>query len=88
MGAVIAPGPLGLYHDLTGFDCGETSLNQWLVNRALKNEKTDASKTYVLTVDQCVIGYFSLSNGRISSGQEGLRNLCRAGTVNSYGVSP
>ena len=66
MGAIVAPGPLGASHNLAGFDCGESSLNQWLVNRAYKNEKTGASRTYVLTVDQCVIAYFSLSNGHVS----------------------
>ncbi len=62
----VAPGPLGANHDLAGFDCGEASLNQWLISRAFKNEKTGASRTYVLTDDQCVIGYFSLSNGHVS----------------------
>jgi GNAT superfamily N-acetyltransferase len=66
MGAVVAPGPLGASHDLAGFDCGVPSLNQWLTSRAHKNEKTGASRTYVLTDDQCVIGYFSLSNGHVS----------------------
>ena len=66
MGAIVAPGPLGTSHDLTGFDCGEPSLNQWLTNRAHKNEKTGASRTYVLTDNKCAIGYFSLSNGHVS----------------------
>lgn len=66
MGALIAPQPLGTNHDLAGFDCGEPSLNKWLINRARKNQKTGASRTYVLLDDRCVIGYFSLSNGHVS----------------------
>jgi len=66
MGALIAPGPLGANHKLAGFDCGELSLNQWLISRAGKNEKTGASRTYVLEVNQCVIAYFSLANGHVS----------------------
>jgi len=66
MGAVVAPEPLCASHDLAGFDCGEPSLNRWLTGRAHKNEKAGASRTYVLTDDQCVIGYFSLSNGHVS----------------------
>ena len=66
MGALVAPLPLGIIHDTTGFDCGEPSLNQWLINRADKNEKTGASRTYVLTDNHRVIGYFSLSNGQVS----------------------
>ena len=66
MGAIVAPGPLGTNHDLTGFDCGEPSLNQWLISRADKNERTGASRTYVLTDDQSVIAYFSLANVHVS----------------------
>jgi len=66
MGAIVAPGPLSANHDFAGFDCGEPSLNRWLVKRAHKNDKTGASRTYVLTDDQIVIAYFSLSNGHVS----------------------
>jgi len=66
MGAVVAPVPLGANHDLAGFDCGEPSLNQWLIKRAAKNEKVGASRTYVATVNQSVIAYFSLSNGHVT----------------------
>jgi len=66
MGAIVAPKPLSEHHNLTGFDCGEPSLNQWLISHAHKNEKRGASRTYVLTVARNVIGYFSLSNGHIT----------------------
>lgn len=45
------------------FDCGEPSLNEWLSSRALKNETTGASRTFV-TVDADsgdVAGYYCLS---------------------------
>lgn len=66
MGTLAAPVPLGIIHDITGFDCGQPFLNQWLIDRAEKNEETGASRTYVLTDDQRVIGYFSLSNGQVA----------------------
>lgn len=66
MGAIVAPEPLGANHDPSGFNCGESSLNQWLINRADKNERTGASRTYVLTDEQSVVAYFSLSNGHVS----------------------
>jgi len=66
MGAVVTPRPLGANHDFAGFDCGEPSLNQWLISRARKNQEKGASRTYVLTDDQRVIGYFSLANGQVS----------------------
>ncbi len=66
MGAIVAPEPLSANHDLTGFNCGESSLNRWLISRADKNERTGASRTYVLTDEQSVVAYFSLSNGHVS----------------------
>jgi GNAT superfamily N-acetyltransferase len=45
------------------FDCGEPSLNEWLRSRALKNETTGASRTFV-TVEapsSDVAGYYCLS---------------------------
>lgn len=45
------------------FDCGEPSLNEWLRSRALKNETTGASRTFV-TVEAAsgdVAGYYCLS---------------------------
>lgn len=66
MGEVVAPTPLSAHHNLAKFDCGEPSLNRWLINNANKNEQKGASRTYVLTTDLNVIGYFSLSNGHIT----------------------
>jgi GNAT superfamily N-acetyltransferase len=60
-----APQRLEGTHDLGQFDCGEASLNEWLVRRALKNEANGASRTYVVCVDNSVVGYYSLANGAI-----------------------
>jgi predicted N-acetyltransferase YhbS len=47
------------YH---AFDCGEPSLNDWLQRRALKNETTGASRTFVSVDDNgTVAGYYCLS---------------------------
>ncbi len=43
------PTPIKPEHDIQNFDCGEPTLNDWLKRRALKNEKTGASRTYVVT---------------------------------------
>ena len=66
MGEIVAPKPLSAHHNLGEFDCGEPTLNHWLINHANKNEKRGASRTYVLTTDHKVIGYFSLSNGHVT----------------------
>jgi GNAT superfamily N-acetyltransferase len=45
------------------FDCGEPMLNEWLRSRALKNETTGASRTFVTVEAQSgdVAGYYCLS---------------------------
>ena len=60
-----APVPLTDRHDLASFDCGEPSLNDWLRNRAISNECSGASRTYVLSEGSQVIGYYCLSTGGI-----------------------
>ena len=52
-------------HELTEFDCGVPSLNDWLRRRAVRNESDGASRTYVVCTDPGtkVVGYYSLATG-------------------------
>lgn len=59
-----APVPLTIAHDLSAFDCGEPVLNDWLRQRALKNESR-FSRTYVVCEGNQVVGYFCVSAGAI-----------------------
>jgi hypothetical protein len=59
-----APVPLKAEHDLSDFDCGESALNDWLRNRALKNESR-FSRTYVVCEENRVIAYFCISAGSV-----------------------
>lgn len=59
------PTPLTDQFDLSFFDCGVASLNDWLKKRALKNNKTGASKTYVISRGKNVVGYYCLSAGAV-----------------------
>lgn len=59
-----APAPLTADHDLEEFDCGEPALNDWLKQRALKNESR-FSRTYVLCDDNRVVAYFCISAGAV-----------------------
>jgi GNAT superfamily N-acetyltransferase len=59
-----APTPLTVDHDLSGFDCGEPVLNDWLKHRALKNESR-FSRTYVVCDGNRVVGYFCISAGSV-----------------------
>lgn len=51
---------------LENFDSSESSLDDWLKKRALKNQASDASRCFVIGNDNKVIGYYSLSAGAIS----------------------
>jgi GNAT superfamily N-acetyltransferase len=59
-----APAPLTADHDLSGFDCGEPALNEWLRHRALKNESR-FSRTYVVCDDNRVVAYACISAGAV-----------------------
>ncbi|MGI2905780.1 GNAT family N-acetyltransferase [Tolypothrix sp. VBCCA 56010] len=59
------PQPIKLEHDLKDFDSGNLELDDWLRKRALKNEDSGASRTYVVTVGQKVIAYYCLANGSV-----------------------
>lgn len=58
------PAPLTADHDLEEFDCGEAVLNDWLKQRALKNESR-FSRTYVVCDDNRVVAYFCISAGAV-----------------------
>lgn len=59
-----APTPLTADHDLSAFDCGEPALNDWLQQRALKNESR-FSRTYVVCDERRVVAYFCISAGAV-----------------------
>src|ERR1035438_5557445 len=56
-----APEKLRFDHDLAEFNCGEPSLDDWLRRRALQNEKSGASRTYVVCAGEHVAGYYALA---------------------------
>lgn len=63
MEQLAAPTLLTLEHDTSSFDCGEASLTDWLKRRAVKNQDSGASRTYVVCSGKRVIGYFALATG-------------------------
>lgn len=60
------PQPLTPHHIREGFDCGETSLDQWLVRRALANQQAGASRTFVVCIGQTVVAYYCLAAGAVT----------------------
>ena len=62
-----APQPLSATHGLEGFSCGEPSLDDWLRRRALLNQTTGASRTFVVTDESGqVLAYCALATGAVS----------------------
>lgn len=56
-------------HNREAFDCGEEALNRFLKKSAYQNAKNNVSQTYVAvssSEDSRVLGYFTLSAGRVS----------------------
>lgn len=54
-------------HDLNSFDCGNETLNEWLRRRALANQVSGASRTYVIGNDEAVVGYYCLASGALAA---------------------
>lgn len=61
------PEPLGPQHPLEGFDCGKPTLNDWLVRHARQAQGSGSAKTFVVSEDDRVAGYFSLTVGQIDT---------------------
>ena len=60
-----APERLEPHHLLESFDCGVPSLNDWLKRRARMNEREGASRSYVISAGQEVVGYYCLAAGSV-----------------------
>jgi GNAT superfamily N-acetyltransferase len=61
-----APEHLRANHDLAAFDSGVPLLDDWLKKRALQNEESGASRTYVVTAGGRVVGYYALATGAVA----------------------
>lgn len=61
-----APEPLGAHHRIAEFTCGETSLDAWLHRRALANQASGASRTFVVREGDTVVGYYALASSAVS----------------------
>ena len=62
-----APQPLAATHILNQFECGETVLDEWLKRRAMTNQFSGASRTFVaVDVTGRVFGYYAMAAGAVS----------------------
>ena len=64
---ISSPQLLSGNHDVSDFDCGEPLLNDWLKRRALANQSSGASRTFVVVDNhQRVMGYYALAAGAVA----------------------
>src|SRR5438270_4532220 len=63
---VSAPAHLTAEHDVSAFDSGVPELDNWLRRRALQNEASGASRTYVVSIGGRVVGYYALATGAVA----------------------
>lgn len=62
-----APLPLAATHLLDDFACGKASLDEWLKRRALTNQSSGASRTFVVTDEEGrIYGYYAIAAGAVS----------------------
>jgi GNAT superfamily N-acetyltransferase len=66
IGRLSAPAKLSASHDVSQFQCGEPALDYWLRRRALQNEETGASRTYVVCMGGRVVAYYGLAAGAVA----------------------
>jgi GNAT superfamily N-acetyltransferase len=61
-----APEPLTAQHELDNFDSGVLSLDDWLRRRAMQNQASGASRTFVACDDARVAGYYALAASAVA----------------------
>ncbi len=73
MSKILAPEPIQDYHQVDAFCSGESSLDNWLQQRALKNEILGASRTFVACTEnrgiKKVVGFYALAAGSVAHSQ-------------------
>lgn len=59
------PEPLAGHHQVAHFDSGVPSLDDWLERRALQNQASGAPRTFVVCMDDRVVGYYALASSAV-----------------------
>ena len=63
---IAAPEPLASDHAVGGFDSGVVSLDDWLRRRALDNQASGASRTFVVRDEGHVVAYYALAASAVA----------------------
>lgn len=65
--SLTAPEPLAAHHDMTAFSCGVENLDRWLKQRALKNQASGASHTFVVCNNNRVVAFYALASSAVAA---------------------
>lgn len=62
------PEPLGKHHRTDQFNCGESSLGEWLERHARGAQSSGSARVYVTTLEdgETVVGYYALAAAHVS----------------------
>jgi predicted N-acetyltransferase YhbS len=63
---LVPPEPLTGQHNTEAFVTGVESLDTWLKRRAMKNQLTGASRTFVVCEGERVVAYYALASSAIT----------------------
>ena len=63
---ITPPERLSQDHNISAVDSGVPLLDNWLKRRAIGNEESGASRTYVVCAGGRVVGYYALANGAVA----------------------
>ena len=66
---ISAPEKLRPDHELLSFNSGTPVLDDWLRRRALTNQESGASRTYVIALGDRVVGYYALATGAVAQAE-------------------
>lgn len=61
------PAPLDSSHDLADFHSGVPVLDDWLKRRALRNQESGATRTFVVREGNRVVAYHALASGGVAA---------------------
>ena len=65
--ALTASEPLGTKHRIGNFSSGVASLDEWLKRRALANQATGATRTFVVCEADKIVAYYALASGAVNA---------------------
>jgi len=63
---IAPPEPLAEHHDIETFMSGVESMDTWFRRRALENQATGVSRTFIACEGQRVVAYYSLASSAVT----------------------